>query len=438
MSKGQGCRGRRISDASAECAVDASLPSVDALFSPFKDLEKQRPEQPTGNVESSLGKRDEKQLKTIQEAMDKEGGCGARSAAGQLAIRQFTSEEEKAYTKLSDRNKTAFRSSWLKTRYNDLVTKSKQHLESWQIVDETIGLYMSVSKAWMEEGGQPWDIEPTKLMCRKLLQMGTPWSRWNPLTERSDIFYVRITHRERFVQSWTLFSEWQQKRVNPKCAAIEAAPTPAEQQQAPSSSHQEQGQPIVDKSLIMAPQGRGRGGSKRSFGQPALKDDDEKPLIEKKQPLKRGRSRVSITSPRGNADPAGHGQGEDSAKSAKAKTQECEALRRTYFEVTTMARTIQLNMEQDERWKKMKPMSEDMDAAVLALHSYTTQSAFATKLIMTDMRSLKNEIPEIRLSSEIGVCMPAMQPLVDKLQQEVIILMDYHNRKVAAALMTAE
>ena len=81
--------------------------------------------------------------------------------------------------------------------------------DSWRIIDEDWGSYVSVTKVWDEEGRTKFDIGPTLKLVEKAMKMGPPWTRWNNLTERWDIFYVRKTHREHFSRAWTIYKTWQ-------------------------------------------------------------------------------------------------------------------------------------------------------------------------------------------------------------------------------------
>ena len=48
----------------------------------------------------------------------------------------------------------------------------KRHEETWRRVDLTKGEYMSASKIFKEQGGQPQDLLPTKRLLLKCWSMG--------------------------------------------------------------------------------------------------------------------------------------------------------------------------------------------------------------------------------------------------------------------------
>ena len=77
------------------------------------------------------------------------------------------------------------------------------------MIDEDWGSYMSVTKCWDEEGRTKYDIAPTLKLVEKAMKMGPPWTRFNKLTERVDIFYVRKTHRGHFSRAWDIFKTYK-------------------------------------------------------------------------------------------------------------------------------------------------------------------------------------------------------------------------------------
>ena len=77
--------------------------------------------------------------------------------------------------------------------------------KSWQRVDTKLGRYLSASRVWKKEGGEPEDIEPTMKLIKKAVTMGPPWVKFNTRTERLDLLYFEESVSEVFEQSWELY-----------------------------------------------------------------------------------------------------------------------------------------------------------------------------------------------------------------------------------------
>ena len=87
------------------------------------------------------------------------------------------------------------------------MTTTAESVESWRVVDEEVGTYMSINKIVTEEGGGEEDVEATARLVAKCQKMGYPWVVWNDGTERIDYLYVRKARREEFDRCWRLLQQ---------------------------------------------------------------------------------------------------------------------------------------------------------------------------------------------------------------------------------------
>ena len=378
----------------------------------FHDLEKQQ--SGASGSPGQLGKRDAKRLQCLQE-VERSGKCAARSAAGTAFLREISDKEREAYDKLADRDKENFRVRWSKTSIGMLQAKRKEKLESWQVLDTTIGRYMSVSKAWQEEGGQACDIEPTRLMAKKLLKMGPPWSRFNGLTERNDIFVTRHEHREQFLQQYSLFKVWEEK---------------------PSQSR------VATASQIVA----GKGVGSKGRGQGAIEDKTEHISLEPKvaatprkpkptvstgdqpgahdptpakrnsasQGIKRSRSSVNLTAPLDMKTWA--------PRDVEAHVQK---MRRLYMEAMVVSGNLasSIDMKDDKKWSRISGMCEDLNEKKQRLADYVNDSPFCAKLINMDFAALKAMYKnDQNFTLHLTNTASGLSPLVQHLNEEIAML----------------
>ena len=75
---------------------------------------------------------------------------GGDDQALEEEVEQEATAEEKAAYAMPQRDnvgKDKFRLNWAKTKYEGLQQKVKEKSQTWQIVDEEVGEYMSISKS---------------------------------------------------------------------------------------------------------------------------------------------------------------------------------------------------------------------------------------------------------------------------------------------------
>ena len=369
--------------------IDAQLPS-DADDVPindeFADLEKLQKSNCQQVDHGSLGKRDLKRIELLN-GVERSGKCPARSAAGVASMREMSAQERAVYDKIADKDKEAFRIRWCKTSAGMLLAKRKEKLEKWQLIDSTIGRYMSISKAWQEEGGQKCDIAPTRKLASKLLAMGPPWARFNPLTERNDIFFVRIEHRETFVQSWSLFKEWQDRAGTPTPSQVVAGKGVGSKGARPIADVKDREQP-VEQVPNQPPQ-----------------TQQVVPLKRKKQQAETTEAALMTTPPQKRASHPGIKRGrssidlgmltaQDMQKTPpKARDMEVNAqqVRKNYMETMVVASNLSnsVGMKEDKKWAKIAGMTTDMKAYQNKISSFVAGSGFAARFINLDFNALK-------------------------------------------------
>ena len=367
--------------------MTAEEKEVEPLFS---DLNPLTPEKPAVAGRELLGKQDRKRFDNLAACM-KSKAVPTKGAVGQMFAREATQEEKAAYAQLQrdSGDKDKFRLDWAKTKYEGLQSKVKEKSQTWQIVDEEVGEYMSISKAFLEEGGQPEDVEPTKKLARKLLRMGAPWSKLNPLTERVDIFYVRHRHRELLTQAWSLFERWESSQGKPAIAdAVVATPAvkdhiDATKPGAPNSLKPD-GTPGAKKTVTTAEKmppvaaiaqkrQRSTSGTGRSSGG-----------ADRSTPLKRSSTAQSLQ--------ALQDSNQDKPLDEKSLVKMTEKLRCDYMTSTTIASQLLSMVDNDakwsklqdlEKWSKLKAFSQDLRNAKTAVDEMMTTSLFACSFVMS-------------------------------------------------------
>ncbi len=119
----------------------------------------------------------------------------------------------------TNEKKRAFRLQWAKSEFESATVEvSRTKAEEWQDVDEEIGTYESFDRiVWLEGGHHsPAAVAAAKLYCEKALKMKGKWVSWNPMTERVDVLYVKVTHRSVFTKLWGVYCR---ETSNPTSAA---------------------------------------------------------------------------------------------------------------------------------------------------------------------------------------------------------------------------
>jgi len=143
------------------------------------------------------------QSKAAAEIMEciKNGFVPPRSGVAQRMERGWSDEEKKAYKNKSKQEKAEVRMRLSEIELKAMTTTAES-VESWRVVDEEVGTYMSINKIITEEGGGDEDVEATARLVAKCQKMGYPWVVWNDGTERIDYLYVRKARREEFDRCW--------------------------------------------------------------------------------------------------------------------------------------------------------------------------------------------------------------------------------------------
>ncbi len=82
-------------------------------------------------------------------------------------------------------------------------------MQDWKKVDISMGVYMSASRVFQEEGGTLADIQAAKNTVTKCAMMGAPFVQWNGWSERFDVLYMKREVREEMTKSWSSFQSWR-------------------------------------------------------------------------------------------------------------------------------------------------------------------------------------------------------------------------------------
>jgi hypothetical protein len=144
-----------------------------------------------------------------------------RSSVGQLFSRGVGKGSEYKDLK-SQTEKRCFRATWLSAEWNKVVCR-KEYSKAFNKIDESRGSYMCFEKICEEEGG---NLRAAALYVSKCARMGSPWSLWNPMTERVDWLYIRKSMIETFVEAWTFYEQEEPDRTttsSPPAAIVASA-----------------------------------------------------------------------------------------------------------------------------------------------------------------------------------------------------------------------
>lgn len=102
--------------------------------------------------------------------------------------------------------KKAFRLRWAEMKIQE-STVSKVKKEEWQEVESEVGTYEPFDRIVFLEGDTPAAVDAAMKYCNKAIKMGGPWVAWNPMTERTDVLYVKKSHTKVFARLWGLYCE---------------------------------------------------------------------------------------------------------------------------------------------------------------------------------------------------------------------------------------
>ena len=129
--------------------------------------------------------------------------------------------------------KKNFRLQWAEMQLEEnTLTKTKK--EEWQEVDIEIGTYESVDRMIWLEGGTLAAETAVMTYVNKAICFGGPWLSWNPMTERTDVLYVKKQYKKTFSRLWSLYCE-QQQQLTAQLPAAATAPA-ASPSQVPTPS----------------------------------------------------------------------------------------------------------------------------------------------------------------------------------------------------------
>ena len=151
------------------------------------------------------------QLKEAMQAKD----IDSRSSLGQKFQRflKSSAEASEQYANLQEKGKTydlkrRFRLKWAQTQWEKNTVQTKCKLQSWQTIDEESGTYEPFDRIIHFEGGKESKpaVQAATLYVQKAKQMGGQWVMWNPMTERTDILYIKKSLKKVFQQKWDLYS----------------------------------------------------------------------------------------------------------------------------------------------------------------------------------------------------------------------------------------
>ena len=96
---------------------------------------------------------------------------------------------------------------WCKLMLEENTTVSKMKQEKWKEVNEDVGTYKAFDRIVWLEGNTASAVTAAINYVTKAMRMGGQWIHWNPMTERTDVLYVKKSHRSIFRSMWGMFCE---------------------------------------------------------------------------------------------------------------------------------------------------------------------------------------------------------------------------------------
>jgi hypothetical protein len=114
--------------------------------------------------------------------------------------------------------KKAFRLRWAEMKIQDSII-SKVKKEEWQEVETEAGTYEPFDRIVFLEGNTQAAVEAAMKYVSKAIQMGGPWVAYNEMTERTDVLYVKKSHKKIFSRLWGLYCE--QASAAPKATSTD-------------------------------------------------------------------------------------------------------------------------------------------------------------------------------------------------------------------------
>ena len=198
----------------------------------------------------NLGAREKAFAQALAQELNKGGEIGSRDAITQKMMRELSEAEKKDYKKLGHKEKSDFRLAYAQKKAKH-VLQEKTFKQSWKRIDRRHGEYVSATRYWHLEGGQPSDVTPTLNALQKCAAMGFPFCSYNEHTGRYDFLRLRKEFDEELTKAWSLFEK----------SEIEADPAPAAADTEGTTSERKRKLDAVEAGAVPTPKKSGsRGG----------------------------------------------------------------------------------------------------------------------------------------------------------------------------------
>ena len=109
---------------------------------------------------------------------------------------------------------------------------TKSHIQSYKVVNQSLGTYKPFSMLVQDEGGKDDadSLSAAKKIASKCVALGGDWVSWNVMSERLEFLHLRREHNEVMSNMWQLYLE-ESKQV-PSSSSQGADPLQAQQDHA--------------------------------------------------------------------------------------------------------------------------------------------------------------------------------------------------------------
>lgn len=163
-------------------------------------------------------KGDDEELDEMKRAIDT--GVDMRSKFGVRFSRAGDGAKSSEYQSLrKTKDKQEFRRTWLKTQF-DKVSERRIQQRTVTKHDTTHGVYYSFERIVVEEGGGAAAVRRAMTYCTKCLLMKGTWIMADTMTDSTKYLYISVQFKEKFIRSWTLYTEQYRESDNFKCSQI--------------------------------------------------------------------------------------------------------------------------------------------------------------------------------------------------------------------------
>jgi hypothetical protein len=343
------------------------------------------------------------------------GDVDVRSGAGQrfAAWLKANPSKQAEYAAIKAPGKTTtlkkqWRLKFAAMELDGITEVGRSKLEQYQVCNEDDGSYEPFENIVVAEGGKdsPAAWQAASRYVEKAMQLAGQWLSYNPMTERTDILYIKRKRRSVFSTAWSLYEQTTQNNASQIAAGASTSTSTTENNQAEGmGSATTPENPSRRKAAVVVAQAQG---GKRVKTEP--KQDEANP-----SPSGKGGG--------GGGGGGGSGGGSSSRDDLKL-LRSAQVVKTLYNKVSTVQASRMQALHNDEEWaclntEKNRQLLESLYADV----SKQASVPFATTFLNNEAGTIKKEFKDnmVEFWHKVRTFRDNMQPAVEILDKE-------HNR----------